>query len=290
MKYLILSKNDIKGVPGDDSSEDGDITKYFELGWESIGSRFELIKLVNLNSINQDNVTAVTIKDRMFMYEDFYRNVISYEDFKEKNIPEKDICFDCTQFYDKIGASNPSKGFIQVQSKPRILKYYRYLKDGELIRNGFNLSGAINPENNFVVLGIRNRGWVEHRNSDKSFFKIVANNLRQGHNIYVAGKCNEDFCKKNGFTYIESLKDYVALIKHEKCKGLITQACGLAVLAITCADCDIHLLDNSRCSSLDGICAIDGGQQTHFYTKKLYPYFDLEIGTVNLITERIENG
>ena len=38
MRYLILGKNIRAGAPGNDS---GSLNEYFELGWESIGSRFD---------------------------------------------------------------------------------------------------------------------------------------------------------------------------------------------------------------------------------------------------------
>ena len=66
MKYLILSKNVKKGIPGDDSRK---LTEYFELGWEVVGSRIDFIADLNMGKIDRDNTTIVCIEDRMFFYE-----------------------------------------------------------------------------------------------------------------------------------------------------------------------------------------------------------------------------
>jgi hypothetical protein len=76
MRYLILGKNIRAGAPGNDS---GSLNEYFELGWESIGSRFDLIALYNQGKINEDEVTLVTLEDRMFFYTKFYKNVINLD-------------------------------------------------------------------------------------------------------------------------------------------------------------------------------------------------------------------
>lgn len=279
MKYFILSRNDILGIPGNDSKCNTDITKYFELGWEIVSSRFEFIKLVNENILDSREVAAITTRDRMFMYSSFYDNVIAYEDFSKMQIDKKDIIFDCTRNYLTIGSE---RNMGQV-------KYHRSEQDGELIFNGFNLNDTINPEQEFVVMAIRNRDWADQRNSNKSFFLDIAKNIQDKYKIYVAGRHNEEFCKQYGFHYLDSLKDYTALIKHNHCKGLVTQSCGLALLALICAECNIYFIDHTRCSGLRSTSAISGGTQVQFFTKDLYPYFDISNNTVREITERILN-
>ena len=80
MNYIILGKALNKGTINNDSSE---LSVYFELGWEVVGSRMDIIKQINGNQLDIKNTTLVTVEDRKFMYEKIFPNVISYEKFLE---------------------------------------------------------------------------------------------------------------------------------------------------------------------------------------------------------------
>jgi len=286
MKYLILAKNISEGVLGDDS---GNIEKYFELGWESIGSRFDFISMFNRGEADPKNLTIVTIEDRMFMYKKFYSSVISYKDFVKMNVPEEDILADWPANHLSFNfVKHPHKYFSFVE--PETGKYYRHKEDGELIFNGFDLEETISPKEDFLTMCIRHRDWCQDRNSDMSFYQKIVDGLKNHYPIYVAGRGNEEFCKKNNITYVERLKDYVSLIKNPKCKSLITQSTGLAVLALTCAETDIHFVDHAGVSNLAGDNAISGGKPCHFYKGSLIPYYNLKESTSNFIIEKVKNG
>ena len=286
MKYLILGKKTSEGVIGDDS---GDIQKYFELGWESVGSRFDFIAMFNKGEASPDNLTIVTLEDRMFMYTKFYDSVISYKEFLDMDIPKENILADwpanhmCFNFVKHI-----DQYFRFVEEGTG--KYHRHKEDGELISNGFDLEGAICPDEEFITICMRHRDWCPDRNSDVSFYQKIVDTLKNYYPIYVAGRGNEEFCEKNNINYVEKLKDYVSLIKNPKCKSLITQSTGLAVLALTCAETDIHFVDHAGASNLAGDNAISGGKPCHFYNGSLLPYYNLKDSTSSFIIKKVKNG
>ena len=265
MKYIILSKNITEGKSGNDS---GDLNRYFELGWESVGSRFDFISLYNQGLVDEKNVTAVAIEDRMFFYSKFFKNIISYDKFLSIELKNEDTVEDWPENCLTKMKFQDVENFINPETK----KYYRYDEDKDLIFNGFDLEDAINPDYPFITMCIRHRDHGSNRNSNINFYQDVVNSLKERYNIFVVGKGNEEFCMRNGVTYVDRLKDYVSLIKNKKCRALIAQSTGTALLAFTCADTDIYLVDHAGSSNITGIRAIYGGTPSQFCSKKLYRF------------------
>jgi hypothetical protein len=73
MKYYILSHNLVL--------ESELLEQYWELGWEIGLSRVHIINKLLNNEINNEEVTIVTLNDRMFLYSKIFKNVLSYEEF-----------------------------------------------------------------------------------------------------------------------------------------------------------------------------------------------------------------
>jgi len=278
MKYIILGKNISEGIVGNDSE---DLAKYFELGWEIVGSRIDFISLLNQNFISEENFTVVTIKDRMFMYQSFFKNVISYEEFLIKNIDKKNI-IDWTEQRDfKFLNANY---FVDQKTK----KYVRFYEDYEKIFNGFVLNQSLKQNENFVVMCIRHRDHCSYRNSDIDFYKNLVDEVKKMvKNVFIVGKGNESFCKNNGCIYLNNLQDYVTLIKDNNCLGLVTQSTGPACLALVCAECPIYILDHSMASDLSGNNAVLGGQCIHFCTGTKNVFYDFSDNTKNSILKSI---
>lgn len=289
MQYVILSKNIKTGIPGDDTEKDSDISKYYELGWEVVGSRLDFIAMkqggaLDLPAVNCDT-TAVTIEDRMFMYTKFHKNVMSYEKFKLMNIPEENIIHDFAKFHGSTTAMRDKKFLDQNDS----YKYYRYNQDKDLIFNGFDLRGSPSPKNKFIVMCIRHRDWCSDRNSHMPFWQNLVDKLSNEYEVYVVGRGNEEFCSNNDIKYVSKLRDYVALIKNNHCAGLIAQSTGTALLGLMSSESNIYYIDNTKVSNLYGDGAIWGGKPIHFFTKGLYPYYDLSNKTIENIIGRIKN-
>lgn len=283
MKYIILSKSIAQGRSGNDS---GDLNKYFELGWESVGSRFDFISLYNQGLVDEKNVTAVTIEDRMFLYSKFFKNVISYDEFLSIKLTEEDTVEDWPETCHTTMKFQDQKNFINPQTK----RYYRYHEDKNLIFNGFDLDGTIKPDYPFVTMCIRHRDHGYDRNSNINFYQHLVNELKEKYSIFVVGKGNEQFCEKNSITYVERLKDYVSLIKNPNCRALIAQSTGTALLAFTCADTDIYLIDHAGSSKINGIQAIWGGIPSQLCSKKIIPFYNQSLETSHTITKELLNG
>jgi hypothetical protein len=263
VKYLIVSKNEVSGTYRNDS---GKLNEYFELGWEAVGSRFDVIALHNKGMLDPNEITIVTVKDRMFFYTAFYESVISYEDFLNSFQREKD------QIIGDWPSNHLALGFCQDSFADSNGKYVRYKEDENLIRNGWDLKGAIDPQEPFLVLAMRKRAWCDNRNTDISIFQGFVRKFRKYIPIYVVGRGFEDFCSMNKINYVEKLKDYVSLIQNVNCVSLIAQSTGTALLGITCAKTDIHILDPTGASDVNGNNAVLGGKPCHFFTKELFVY------------------
>ena len=79
MNYYILGKSENFTATKD--SDTHLLEKYWEFGWElGVGRNVIIQRLMN-NEIDNENITIVTIKDRMYLYEEIFKNVISYEEF-----------------------------------------------------------------------------------------------------------------------------------------------------------------------------------------------------------------
>lgn len=265
MKYLIVSKNEVSGSHRNDS---GKLNEYFELGWEVVGSRFDVIAMHNKGMLDPSKVAIVTIKDRMFLYTSFYDNVISYEAFLNTFQKDKD------EIIGDWPANHLDLHFCKDTFADPQGNYVRQKEDGDLIRNGWDINRGINPQEPFLVLAMRKRDWCDNRNTDISLFQRFVHKFRKHLPIYVVGKGFEDFCSMNKINYLERLKDYVSLIKNENCISLIGQSTGTTLLALTCAETDIHVIDPTGASDVNSNNAVLGGKPCQFFTKELFVYKD----------------
>jgi|688.fasta_scaffold390275_2 hypothetical protein len=279
MKYIILGKALNKGTVNNDSS---DLSVYFELGWEVVGSRMDIIKLINNNTIDTENTTLVTVEDRKFMYEKFYKKVISYEKFLNVKTP-MDTVLDWT-IDRNFSFLDAYSDYVDVTTK----KYKYFDRDFEMIFNGFNLTNSIFPNNQdskFVVLALRYRDHNRHKNADESFFKKMVKEIKEKitKNIYIVGYGSEKFSDENDCIYVNKLVDFVNLIKHKNCISLISQSTGTVCLSFLCSVAPIHLLDHTSCSEINGDNAVLGGKCIHFFQNGMTPHYDLTNNTLNKI-------
>jgi len=266
VKYLIVSKDIVSGTHNDDS---GNMYEYFELGWETVGSRFDVIALYNQGKLNPNEVTIVTVKDRMFFYTKFYPSVIDYQHFLSLNIPEEDIIDDWTKDHTSLRfCSDPN--FSDGNGR-----YIRHEEDKDLIFDGWDLENALEPDRPFLVLGIRWRAWCNNRNSDIFLFQKLLRKVRSRSRdlpMYVVGRGMEQFCEINSVAYVDKLRDFVSLVKNKNCLSLVSQSTGTALLALTCAETDVHIIDPTNASDIMGRNAVLGGKPVQFLTKDLNVY------------------
>jgi len=276
MKYIILSKNLNEGIVGNDSSL---LTQYFELGWEIVGNRLDFIAELNKGNIDIKNTTIVTLEDRMFLYTKIYKNVISYETFRDMILQQEDSVEDWVQNFNQIKFLN-AKDFINKDTK----KYVRHDEDIDAIFNGYTLNQEIKVDGNYFVLGIRLRDHCSHRNSNLNFYRDLIKLLKTiTPNIFIVGKSLEHFCKQNECYYLDKLKDFVDLIKRPECISFIGQSTGTMLLAFCSAECPIHLVDSSKASDLAGDNAVLGGRCIQFTKNTITAHYSFSLETLNAI-------
>lgn len=281
MKYIILGKSLKSGVIGDDSTQ---LNEYFELGWEVVGSRFDVIKMLNTNQLDMDT-TLVTIEDRKFFYTKIFPNVITYSEFlNRKN--ENDYVSDWTHDHlTTFNFLNPDS-FVDSDGK-----YIRYYEDYDLLFNGFDLdSSTIKEYSEYVVLGLRYRDNANFKNASEAFFSKLVNSIKENitKKVYIVGKGSEFFCEKYGCNYVDKLVDFVSLIKNKNCKGYITQSTGTACLSFVCSEVPIYLIDHTKCSEINGTNAVLGGKCIQLCSSKITPYYSFEESNIFDIIEKIK--
>lgn len=278
MKYIILGKSLRKGTIGNDSS---DLSVYFELGWEVVGSRFDIINLIASENIDINNTTLVTTEDRKFMYSKFFNKTISYDDFL--NVVVSDDSVEDWTISRNFRFLNAYNNFVDLSSK----KYLHYDRDYNLIFNGYDIQNSVysNQQEKFVVLALRYREHNSHKNADTSLFKELVTKIKLHitKNIFVVGYGSEYFCQENGCTYIDKLVDYVSLIKNKNCITLISQSTGTLCLALTSSETHIQLIDHTRCSELNGDNAVLGGRCVHFFSNGMSVHYDLNQNVIDNI-------
>jgi len=278
MKYIILGKSLKKGTIGNDSS---DLSVYFELGWEVVGSRIDIINLLASENIDTNNTTLVTTQDRKFMYSKFFDKTISYEDFLNVKTTN-DVIEDWTisRNFRFLKAYN---NFVDLDSK----KYLHYDRDYDLIFNGYDIQNSTfnNQEEKFVVLALRYREHNSHKNAYNNLFEELVRKIKSNitKNIFVVGYGSESFCNQNDCVYIDKLVDYVSLIKDKNCVTLISQSTGTLCLALTSSETHIQLIDHTRCSELNGDNAVLGGRCVHFFSNGISVHYDLNQNTIDNI-------
>jgi hypothetical protein len=285
MKYIILGKSLKKGTVNDDSSS---LSIYFELGWEVVGSRIDIINKINSGEINSESTTLVTTDDRKFMYSYFFDKVISYDEFK-KIRKENNIVEDWTESQN-FSFLNAYNNFVDLETK----KLVNFERDYDLLFNGFDLKNTIYSDisEDFVVLTMRYRDHNGHKNADEFFFKSLISEIKKEicNKIFIVGYGSENFAKNNDCVYVDKLYDYVYLIKHKNCRSLVSQTTGTLCLALMCSNTHIQVLDNTSCSELYGDNAVLGGRCVHLFKNGLTSYYEpLSDNLIPKVINKIKN-
>ena len=284
MHYIILGKNEKKGVSGNDSKE---LDQYFELGWELVSSRIDFIKLLKQKDLS--NCTVVTCNDRKFFYTKLFDNVISYDDFKKINLAENDTVDDwpatrCSEGTDiSFSFLNP-KSFCSPDGR-----YIRHDEDFDEIFNGFDLTKSnVKKPNSYVVIGLRTRDHNAIKNYTNSinFYNLLIERIKKEvtENIFIIGYGTESFCDQHKCTYIDKLDDFVSLIKDkERCKLQIFQATGTSQLALICSESTVHVLDPLRYADFNGNNAVLGAKCIQFCKGEVIPHYELSESVIDKI-------
>jgi len=219
MTHYIVGRKMREGTLEDDTTE-GRLSEYFELGWEYVATHFHIKYLYARNQLKPDDV-IVTLRDRMFMYEGFWPNVIAYEDFV-KDKPKAPVIDLCLEF------ENRPSYYLK-----RSLSYIGSEKMTSLIKN-INYTN-INTTNPYCCIHIRYRGWAKHRNNPADFWNRIIEAAKQtGLIIYIFGKEAENFTDGKTIFHV-NLKEYASLLQNPNCQFLIGGMSGGTLVAQTFA-------------------------------------------------------
>lgn len=236
MTYYIVGKKTLDGTLASDSAN-GVLSEYFELGWEYAVSHLHIKHLHSIGTLQSDDV-IVTLKDRMFLYEGFWKNVMAYETFKDLKLqPDCSVVDLCDEIQMRPEHYLPSIGddgkYIHWKTMRNIILNINYVDIKHL-----------NTKKPFCCLHIRYRGWAKHRNISEQFWHTLINDLvNTGINIYIFGKEATRFANGDNIKHV-SLSEYASLCNNSSCKFVLGSMSGGTLVAQTFAhkDCKQYVL------------------------------------------------
>jgi len=226
-KYIIVSVNKSEGRVGNDSNS---LLMYFELGWEMVTTHLLCKRYYKEGKISKDDV-IVTQKDRKFLYQSVFNNVISYEeyleikksnqDISELNLVEK-VLESCKNYFNLCYFE---EYYTSNNNQNREYKYFN--EDKEIITDFLKCdTTAIHNNKKYICFGIRKRDHASFRNmSDEWSFRLI-NELKNYINIFVVGKDSERFCDGVKVKHV-NLQEYASLCSDPLCIANIGSLSGI---------------------------------------------------------------
>lgn len=236
MKYIIASCDKKAGTIENDS---GDLTLYFELGWEFLMSRMLIIKMLKEKLIDPDKDIIVTNDTRQFLYSKFFKNVISYSQFLEKNI-ENDIIINLVELIDKDRhgkfANELSMNIWEIKNNKLQFKYSKEEAPEITSFDVLDDNLVLKDDNDFICILVRKRNWCSNRSySTEEIKKCIKYATDKKLTVYVFGKGCEEFNDKN--VYSMSLQEITSIINNKKCKAFISPLSGGGIIRMFTGNC-----------------------------------------------------
>lgn len=227
MKYIILGKSD--GFDATRNNDSDSVGQYWELGAEiGIGRNIIVSELYN-NNINDNDTTIVTIKDRMFLYQDIFKNVISYDEFLSLNIDRNFVNATLISPHLYNIATN------NIVNKEDILLTNLLLK--------VKTTNILEPNKNFYIIHYRERLRGDDRNIKNTDYDNIINKLIDlGYDFFIYGKNSSNIASKYGKTEL-TLSEAVSYMKLEKCFGFVGPLSGGSMIALLSCKSTHHILD-----------------------------------------------
>ena len=264
MKYYILGKSENFTATKD--SDTHLLEKYWEFGWElGVGRNVIIQRLMN-NEIDNENITIVTIKDRMYLYEEIFKNVISYEEFSLMDKENLDIISELVS-HDYI-LENHMKPFD--------------LSNKEFINMVLKTKKEIIPiiDKKFFIIHYRERPWGNYRNiNTEDYFRIIKKIINMGCDFYIYGKNSNiigDKYNKNELT----LSEANTYLSDERCVGFIGPLSGGSMIALLSYNGIHHILDVGYQNRNDH--PLYHGDVSNFINAKIKNYNNIDIFLENL--------
>jgi hypothetical protein len=246
MKYVITSCNRKKGIKGDDS---GNLTQYFELGWELIISRLCLISMIKQGFFDPEKDTVVTNSSREFLYSKFCKNVVAFEDYEKINFSSGDMVFDLVEevvLAGGYGVSNSAPKLWGVSSINAEEPYKYTVKEAPEIQQFdlLDIKNVVKDDSDYICFVVRQRDWCDHRNlTQEQINKCLHYAKEKNLTVYVMGKGCENYTNPENKVYHVSLQEMATLINDTKCRALLTTLTGGSVIRFFTGICRMITFD-----------------------------------------------
>lgn len=249
--------------------------KYTELGWELLVSRPSFLKDLHQGKWNNTD-TIVTLEDRKFLYSSFVKNIITYKEYMQLQIPT-------SQEYRYVSGFNTANQefFNDLYGNYKESQEYKYPEIIPLIKNA-DYTKEIKYKycitRDFAAVLVRNRKWQDYRSlTDKEYSTIIGTLRKKYSEVFVFGGGSEKFCR-NGVIYVDNLRDWATLIHNNGCDIVVGPASGgLAIAQV--------------CGSMSKVIVINNEQDYDInhplYFSKMSTFTDVQINMVNSVQEAI---
>jgi hypothetical protein len=210
---------------------------YWELGWEIGLSRVRLLRDL-LDGVVKDTDTIITLRDRMFLYESIFSNVIAWEDFDGSEYDEK---------YLKWEYNEPA--ISEIQNNPHRFKSDDMIKLLTLTNEEKNLDRP------YFLVHFRHRDQDPARNLGIESYRMILSTLKNMNIDFVMFGKGSNVIAEEHDKEETSLADANSYMKGSNCLGVIGPISGGTMLALVSCSKPHYVLDIAG--------AINQGTQNH---------------------------
>lgn len=212
MKYIITAKGLDDVNSGNGNYAGGTPIKQTESATELIINRLAVICYLKEGKIDLDT-TIVTLSDRVFLYENLFKNIEIYD-------PNKD-------YEDCIDLVTESMLMQLCKSIPYKPFYQNFERDKEEIFNiGYNDAILKQDLPDFMICIPRLKNSDTRRNLDQQYWKDFLQSAKSKYKkIFVFGKGNENLDDEQ-IIYVDSFRDYCSYLRHPNCIDIVSTISG----------------------------------------------------------------
>ena len=236
MRYIITAKEIAEGTSRSDIASPLKVT---EIATELVMTRLTCIMMLKSNAISEDD-TIVTNKDRLCLYQNIFRNTISWKDFQQISPHPGDKIIDLlsnkifSRLHLRMGRN---------QKIPYLPFYEHWERDKEEITN-INFSDLTNYDlaGEFVALLIRTRkAWPEKNLPEPYWRELIGELESQGKKVLVFGKETEKYASST-VQCVSNFRDWCGIVKHSNCKSVVSTITGGVYPVFICGNPNLKLI------------------------------------------------
>lgn len=244
MKYIIVAKDVYSGTSGNDTPNPLEVT---EICSELIITRLYLIDLLKTGKITLDD-TVVTIDDRVCLYTNIFKNVMTFREFSHIKINNVDnVVIDLltkkTYHWLAVGGGLKYKPFYQNFKRDNV----------EIMNVDLSNLGEYNVDKPFVALVIRKRGaWPEKNLPDEYWMELIHKLKTNGVQTFIFGKETESFADGRQVQHVKNYMDWCSLVKNPNCKHIVSTMTGgvYPALIFGAPKMQMTIIDNTNLMAL----------------------------------------